>query len=154
MTRKSAIVSVCLALGAIAALPGTAVAGSGTEAAKSGSSSLVISLTSKACAGERQQIGKRAFRKRYGAGKRAAKACSRRLRKQARDAVFEATAECQAELEDYGEEDFYLDWDSFSDCVVDYADWVMGGGSFEDDGSGNGGDEDGLPLQPLSAART
>lgn len=143
MARRPAILIICLALGALVALPGTAAA----KASASAGNSLVNSLAVGACAGEKQEIGKRAFRKRY--GKRSAKTCVKRKRKEARGAVAEATAECQAELDDFGEENFYLDWDSFSDCVADYAAYIMDGGSFEEDDSEDTGDDPVEPELPL-----
>lgn len=132
MKRAPAILVSCLFLGALCALPGTASAASGAPAVKS-AGGLAGSLAVGACADERRKLGRRSFVKRYGAGKRANRACAKRTRKQARNAITAATAECQAELADYGEEDFYLDWTTFSGCVADYAAWIMGGGGFDED---------------------
>jgi hypothetical protein len=150
MPRKPLILIACLALGAIAVLPGSAAASTNTAAARSAGQTgkLVNSLAAGACAQERHKIGKRSFRKRY--GRKSTRTCIKRNRKDARAAVTAGTAECQLELDDYGDEDFYMDWDSFEDCVADYSQWVMDGGTFEDDGSMDpGADEDpGVDFSP------
>ncbi len=144
MRKRPAILVTSLALVALFALPGAATAG---PSASASASSLVITLATDACAAEKSEIGKRVFRKRYGA-KRAMRACVRKTREEARRAVHEATAECLWELEEFGPHEFYLEWGTFPACVEDYAAWIMDGGSFEEDpdaddggeGDGEGGD--------------
>ncbi|MBM3667460.1 MAG: hypothetical protein FJW90_08290 [Actinobacteria bacterium] len=124
MARKPAILIVCAALlGALA-----------TPAPSSAAGGLVGKLAAGACSAEKAKIGKRAFAKRYGA-KRPTRTCIKRTKAAARRAVAAATDECLVELEEYGEEEFYLEWETFPACVEDYAAWIMDGGGFEDDGS-------------------
>lgn len=111
-------------------------------ASSSAAGGLIGTLAADACATKKAELGKRAFRKRFGA-KRAMRACVRQTRDEARRAVDEATAECLWELEEFGEEEFYLEWVTFSACVEDYAAWIMDGGSFEEDGGDDGADGDG-----------
>jgi hypothetical protein len=126
MARRPAIAIVTVALLGLTALPGAAAApGAGTS-----STNLVNTLATDACVAEKSEIGKKAFKKRYGA-KKAMKACVKRARPDARRAVAAGTEECLAELQDFGEEEFYLEWESFSACVEDYSAWIMDGGTFE-----------------------
>jgi hypothetical protein len=81
---------------------------------------LATKLAAKACVQEKKSIGRKAFTKRYGE-RNAMRACVRKNRSDARRAIAAATAECQAELDDFGPEDFYEDWDSFEECVEYYA---------------------------------
>jgi hypothetical protein len=128
MARRPAIVIVTGALLGALALPGAAAGAS----ASASSASLVNSLAADACQAEKASIGKKAFKKRYGA-KKAMKACVKRARPAARTAVASATDECLLELQDYGEEEFYFEWETFSACVEDYAAWIMEGGTFEEE---------------------
>ena len=133
MSPRLAIAVVCIALGALIAAP------TASAARASGGGSLVNSLAAGACSAEKGKLGKKSFQKKYGK-KHSSRNCAKRKRGEARSAVAKATTECQAELEDYGEEDFYADWETFDACVADYADWIMGGGTFEDDPDDTGDD--------------
>lgn len=137
MPRRPVIPSVLAALVALIALPGAAPA---APTAHTSGSALIETLAKDACAAERADIGKKAFKKRYGA-KKAAKACLKKARPEARLAISEATDECVWELNEYGDEEFYAEWDSFTACVEDYAAWIMDGGEFED-GEDAGDDDD------------
>jgi hypothetical protein len=77
---------------ALLALPASAAAMQGGQ---------VSSLAAQQCAQERASIGKKPFRKRYGA-KRAMRACVKRHRGQVATAVSRATQDCQAELTEMG----------------------------------------------------
>src|SRR5439155_23276360 len=57
----------------------------------------VEGLAAQQCAQEKADIGKKAFRKRYGV-KRSMRACTRRVRPQVVAAAGTATQDCQAEL--------------------------------------------------------
>jgi hypothetical protein len=127
--RPTALIA-CAAIGAALAVP----------AASSGSPTLVNSLAAGACQAEKSEIGKRAFKKRYGA-KKPMRACVKRARAAARVAVGEATAECLWELGEYGSEEFYSEWATFSACVEDYAAWIMDGGGFEEEEEDEGDEE-------------
>jgi hypothetical protein len=129
MSRRPTILIIAAALTGLLALPGAAVA---APTASASASSLVTTLATDACVAEKSEIGKKAFKKRYGA-KKGMKACVKKAKPQARQAITEATDECIWELEEYGDEEFYYEWDSFTACVEDYAAWIMDGGGFEDD---------------------
>ena len=88
-------------------------------------------LAAKACVQQKQPIGNRAFRKRY--GQRPMPACIKKKRAEARRAVAVATAECQAELDEWGPEDFLEDWDSFAECVATGPPRSLGDGSSDDE---------------------
>jgi hypothetical protein len=93
---------------------------------------LANKLAAKACVQEKKSIGRKAFAKRYGE-RNAMRACMRKKRSDARQAIAAATAECQAELDDFGAEDFYEDWVSFEECVAYYAEADMVVDPSEDD---------------------
>jgi hypothetical protein len=97
-----------------------------SAAAKAGGKP-VDRLAAQACAKERQQIGKAAFRKKYGE-RATARACVRRTRKRVKAALRDATAECLAELAEIGPAEFAEDYgsdesgsDAFAECVDDTA---------------------------------
>lgn len=117
---------------ATAALAGL-LALTGGAASADASGSLVRSLAAGQCAAEKQDIGKKAFRKKY--GKKGMPACIKKGRAAARQAVSVATQDCQAELEEFGLESFLEDWTSFEECVGDYAEWEL-------DPVGDDGEED------------
>lgn len=98
-----------LALGLALSAPAQAKRGGG-EATR---------LAAKACVQEKNEIGNRAFGKRY--GEHAMRSCIRKQRRPARRAIASATAECQSELEDFGPDDFAEDWGSFAECVAEIA---------------------------------
>jgi hypothetical protein len=97
-------------------------------------------LAADACKAEKAKLGKKGFAKRYGA-KKPMKVCAKKAKADANKAVSEATDECLLELQEYGDEEFYADWGTFSACVEDYAAWIMDGGGFEEDESEGDGDE-------------
>ena len=130
MTRRPTTLLICAAVAALFALPAASASGA----------TLVGTLAADACAAEKADLGKKAFKKRYGA-KKPMKACIKRAKPQARAAVDEATDECLWELEEYGDEEFYAEWGTFSACVEDYAAWIMDGGGFEDE-EDEGGEEE------------
>jgi hypothetical protein len=138
MSRRPAILIVSAALLGLLALPGGVAAG---PTATASGANLVNALATDACAAEKSDIGKKAFKKRYGA-KKGMKACVKRNKADARAAVTEATDECLWELEEYGDEEFYGEWGTFSACVEDYAAWIMDGGGFEEDDEGDEEEEE------------
>lgn len=105
---------VALAAILMLALPASAAAKGGKP---------VDRLAAEACASERQEKGKAAFRKKY--GERATMpACVRRTRHRARAALRNATDQCLAELEEIGPEEFAEEYgtdetgsDAFPQCV-------------------------------------
>jgi hypothetical protein len=110
------LVAVAIALGVALIVPFTSVAKP---------RGMVGELAAGACASERAEIGRRAFAKRY--GRRPMRACTKRMRGDARRAVRVAAEACQTELDDYGLEEFLLDWDDLADCVETYAEWELDG---------------------------
>ena len=132
MSGKALISLVCCALG-LTLLPSAA----------SGNAALVNKLAADACRAEKSKLGKKSFAKRYGR-KKPAKVCAKRTRPKARASVAEATGECLFELQEYGDEEFYAEWGTFSACVADYAAWIMDGGGFEDDDSEEEDEEEGF----------
>jgi len=92
-----------------------------------GSGGQVSGLAAQQCAQERAIIGKKAFRKKYGA-KKAMKSCVKRIRPQVAAALPVANDDCQAELAAIGIDDFIFDYgedetstlaDAISECVVE-----------------------------------
>ena len=96
---------------ALLALPASASAGQGGQ---------VASVTQQQCARERASIGKRAFRKRYGA-KRTMRGCVRRHRAEVAAALSKATQDCQAELGEMSVADFIEEWGDEPTDSLDYA---------------------------------
>ncbi len=134
MSRKLATLA-CLAVAAAAlAVPAGASAKGG----------LVGSLAASQCAAEKAERGKKQFRKRYAPKAKPGKAmvvCIKRARPAVRRAVASATADCNAEMAEYGPEIFYEDWTSFTECVEYYADGYLNGG-FEEEDPGEDGEEE------------
>jgi hypothetical protein len=93
------------------ALPASAAAGQGGQ---------ISALAAQQCSQERAEIGKRAFRKRYGA-KRAMRSCVKRHRGQVAAAVSSAGQECQAELAELGVAGFVEEWGDEPTDSLDYA---------------------------------
>lgn len=112
MTRRLMIAIAACALFGLLAIPSSS--GAATSAAQ------VNQLSAAYCKGENKALGKKAFAKRY--GKKGMKACVKKQRKTVRAAYQAATEECQAELDEFGEEEFYFEWESFEECVDWYAD--------------------------------
>ncbi len=100
---------------------------------------LVGTLAAADCVRAKAEIGPRAFRKRYGP-RRPTTRCMRATAPAARAAIAVATASCQAELDEWGLEDFLLEWESFAECVSLYADWEMDGGLEDDPDADMGGE--------------
>jgi hypothetical protein len=120
-----------LAVAALA-LPASAAAGQGGQ---------VSSLTAQQCAQERADIGKKAFRKRYGQ-KRTMRACTKLHRGQVAEALGTATQECQDELSDVGATDFIDEWGdeptdsvdyAMSECVAESVDEILNPDDYVDD---------------------
>jgi hypothetical protein len=109
---------VALAAVLVLVLPASAAAKAGGKP--------VDRLAAQACAKERQ-IGKAAFRKKYGE-RATARACVRRTRSRVKAALRDAAAECLAELAEIGPAEFAEDYgsdesgsDAFAECVEDTA---------------------------------
>jgi hypothetical protein len=125
------IAIAAFALGGLLALPASAAAGQGGPAA---------SVAAQQCAQERSVVGKRAFRKRYGA-KHTMRTCVRRNRGRAATALTSATDDCRTELAQDGADQFILDWawdeetvdDAMSECVADGIDTILNPDESDDD---------------------
>jgi hypothetical protein len=109
----------------------------------------VSSLAAQQCAQERADIGKRAFRKRYGA-KHTMRSCIKRTRPKVASALNAATQGCQQQLAQTGPEQFILDYafdedtveNAMSECLADTVDQVLNPVDWSDDGSDDGSDDD------------
>jgi hypothetical protein len=135
-------VKVRYAIGGIAAaalllLPAVSAASPGGQAA---------SLAAQQCSHERAAIGKKAFRKRYGA-KHAMRACAKRAKSQVTPALSTANSDCQDELAEIGVTDFIDEYgvdatdtleNAMAECVAEDAAEILNpedyeGGEEEDD---------------------
>jgi hypothetical protein len=94
------------------ALPASPAAGQGGQ---------VATLAAEQCAKERADVGRKAFRKRYGT-KHTMRSCARRHRAQVVAAVTTAGEDCQAELAELGAADFI---DEYADEPTDSLDYAM-----------------------------
>ena len=113
-------------------------------AAKPGGKS-VDRMAAQACAQERKQIGKSAFRKKYGE-RATSRACVRRTRNRVKAALRGASDECLTELAIVGAAEFAEDYgsdesgsDAFEQCVDETAEFLL---DPEYDDSGEEGDEE------------
>jgi hypothetical protein len=108
---------------ALLALPASAAAGQGGQ---------VSSVAAEQCAQQRADVGKRAFRKRYGA-RHAMRNCIRRNRAKASSALSSAAQECQEELAQVGAAEFIVDYafdedtveNAMSECIADTIDELL-----------------------------
>jgi len=126
-----------IAAAALLALPAGAAASQGGQ---------VTSLTVQQCAQEKTEIGKKAFRKRYGA-KHAMRACGKRTRPQVSAALGAATADCQSELaqsglaefiDDYGEDATDTVEAAMEECIAEDTDEILNPEDYEDDDGSDG----------------
>lgn len=125
---------------ALIALPASAAATPGGQ---------VASLTAQQCSQERADIGKRAFRKRYGA-KHAMRSCVSRSRPQVVTAVGTANQDCQEELAEIGAAEFIDEYgddedtdpvgDAMTACIAEDVDEILHPEDYGD-GSDDGSDE-------------
>jgi hypothetical protein len=125
---------------ALIALPASAAAQQGSQ---------VNGLAAQQCAQEKADIGKKAFRKKYGA-KRTMRACTRRILPQVVAATGTANQDCQDELtengpaefiDDYGDDDTSSVGSAMAECVAEDVDEMLNPDDYvddtEDDGSGD-----------------
>jgi hypothetical protein len=133
------------AIGGIAAA--TLLAMSAGAAASQGGQ--VNSLAAQQCNQERADIGKKAFRKRYGA-KHTVRSCVKRTRPQVVAALATAGSDCQDELaqsgttvfiDDYSEDATDTLGDAMTECIAEDADEILNPEDYvDDDGSDDGSD--------------
>jgi hypothetical protein len=109
-------------------------------AAAPAAASSVDTLAAQTCSQEKKSIGRKAFTKRYGKGRKGMRSCIRRTRGDVRAAQHEAAAECAAELTEWGPEVFADVYgtdatgsDAMANCIEEAVDWSLD----LDDGSGD-----------------
>ena len=107
----------------------------------------VAGLTAQQCSQERAAIGKRAFRKRYGA-RHTMRACAKRTRAQVVAAMGVASSECHDDLAEGGVPDFIDEYgddptdsvdSAVSECVAEIVDEILNPEDYldgSDDGTG------------------
>jgi hypothetical protein len=128
-----------IAAAALLALPAGAAASQGGQA---------NGVAAQQCNQERADIGKKAFRKRYGA-KHTMRACVKRTRPEVVAAMGTATSDCQDELgqngtaqflDDYGEDATDPVDDAMAECVAEDTDEILNPVDYVDDGEDDGSD--------------
>jgi hypothetical protein len=121
--------------------PASAAAGQGGQ---------VATLAAQQCAKERGSIGRKAFRKRFGA-KHTMRACARRHRAEVVAALATASQDCQAELAEIGPADFNDEYwgvptDSvdyaMAECVAEEVDMLLNPEDYVDDPGEDDGTDD------------
>ena len=126
-----------IAAAALLALPASAAASSGGQ---------VNSLTAQQCTQERATIGRRAFRRKYGA-RHTMRSCMRRTREQVVAAIGTANSDCQDELSGETPADFIDSYgadstdtldNAMAECVAEDVDQILNplDPGNTDDGSG------------------
>jgi hypothetical protein len=124
---------------ALLALPAGSAASGGGQ---------VTSLTAQQCAQERAAIGKKAFRKRYGA-KHSMRACAKKNKAQVAVVLGTANSDCQNELAEIGAADFVDEYgadetdtldNAMAECVAEDTDQMLNPDDYGDDGSDGEGD--------------
>ena len=117
----------------------------GAAAAQGGQ---VASLTAQQCNQERAALGRKAFRKRYGA-RHTMRACAKRTRPQVAAALDTAAADCQDELAQGGGADFIDSYgedptdsidNAMAECVAEDADQILNPEDYVDDPPADGSD--------------
>jgi hypothetical protein len=129
VTVRYAIGGILVA--ALLALPASAAAGQGGQ---------VSSVAAQQCAQQRADIGKKAFRKRYGS-RHTMRNCIKRSRAKAASTLTSAAQECQEELAQVGPDEFILDyaWDedtvenAMSECISETLDELLNPSDSSDD---------------------
>jgi hypothetical protein len=128
-----------IAAAALLALPAGAAASQGGQ---------VNSVAAQQCNQERADIGKRAFRKRYG-GKHTMRACVKRTRPEVVAAIGTANSDCQDELAQNGATEFIDDYgedatdsvdNAMAECIAEDTDEVLNPEDYVDEGEGDGSD--------------
>jgi hypothetical protein len=108
----------------------------------------VPSLTAQQCSQERAAIGRKAFRKRYGA-RHTMRACAKQTKSQVAAALNTANSDCQDELaqngvaefvDDYGEDDTDTLDNAMAECVAEDADQILNPEDYVDDTGDDGSD--------------
>jgi hypothetical protein len=128
------------AAAALIALPANAAASGGGQ---------VVGLAAQKCGQERADLGRKAFRKRYGA-RHTMRACVKRARPQVQAAVETASSDCQDELteigtaafiDEYGEDETDSLDNAMAECTAEDIDATLNPDDSADDGSDDSTDE-------------
>lgn len=128
-----------IAVAALLALPAGAAASPGGQ---------VTSLTAQQCAHERAVIGKKAFRKRYGA-KHPMRACAKKNKAQVAVVLGTANSDCQDELAEIGTADFIDEYgadetdtldNAMAECVAEDTSEMLNPDDYGDYGDDDGSD--------------
>jgi hypothetical protein len=115
------------------------LAASAGAAAKGGGQ--VNALVAQQCVQQKAQLGKKAFRKKYGA-KHTMRTCASRIKPQVAAAVGTATGECEQELAETGAQDFVelYGWDesdtvesAMDECIAEGVDLALNPDDYSDD---------------------
>ena len=128
-----------IAAAALLALPAGAAASQGGQ---------VNSVAAQQCNQERADIGKRAFRKRYGA-KHTMRACVKRTRPAVAAAMGTANSDCEDELAQSGDAQFIDDYgedatdtvdSAMAECIAEDTDEILNPEDYVDEGEDDGSD--------------
>jgi hypothetical protein len=128
-----------IAAAALLALPAGAAASQGGQ---------VTSLAAQQCNQERAGIGKKAFRKRYGA-RHTMRACAKRTRPGVTAALSTAGSDCQDELAQAGSADFIDEYaddptdldGAMDECIAEDVDQVLNPDDYVDDPGDDASDQ-------------
>jgi hypothetical protein len=121
-----------IAAAALLALPAGAAASQGGQ---------VNGLAAQQCAKERAEIGKKAFRKRYGA-KHTMRNCTKRTKPQVQSALGTASGDCQDELTQNGAAEFIDDYgedagdsleNAMAECIAEDVEEILNPDDYVDD---------------------
>jgi hypothetical protein len=113
-----------IAAAALLALPAGVAASQGGQ---------VNGLAAQQCSQEKTELGKKAFRKRYGA-KHTMRACAKRTRPEVMAALTTASAACQNELAENGDAEFVEDYgedatdtldNAMEECIAEGVDEIL-----------------------------
>ena len=135
MRARYAIGGILVA--ALLAFPASAAAGQGGQ---------VASVAAQQCTQQKADIGRKAFRKRYGA-KHTMRNCVRRNRAKAASTLSSAAQECEQELAEVGSAEFIFDYafdedtveNAISECIADTVDETLDLGDIGEDDSDDEG---------------
>jgi hypothetical protein len=94
-------------------------------------------LAAQQCKQERQQLGRKAFRKRYGA-RNQMRNCIKRNRSRVQTAARSATSECEAKLAELGVAGFIEEFgsddtgdDAMAECILEWTDRILNPEAYE-----------------------
>jgi hypothetical protein len=128
-----------IAAAALLALPAGSAASAGGQ---------VSSLAAQQCSQERAALGKRAFRKRYGA-RHTMRTCAKKAKAPVAAALGTASSDCQDELAANGATDFIDEYgddstdtldNAMAECVAEDVDQILNPEDYVDDTGDDGSD--------------